>query len=140
MWLSNNGKKKERRAVAVAIHDTSTGMAGMIHHHDHALDLDIDLLLHLHLLTLPRDITIESHTKKEEEIVARHLKEEESINPSLDQDLDQDTDRLHTIDKGVKEGIRDRQDPQGNIDVQHHCHIHYPKKAFTFQNKIPKEI
>ena len=52
-------------------------------------------------------MTIESHTKKEEEIVARHLKEEESINPSLDQDLD----RLHTIDKGVKEGIRDRQDP-----------------------------
>ena len=87
----------------------------MIHHHDHALNLDIDLLLHLHLLTLPRDMTIESHTKKEEEIVARHLKEEESINPSLDQDLDQDTDRLHTIDKGVKEGIRDRQDPQGNI-------------------------
>ena len=36
-------------------------------------------------------MTIESHTKKEEEIVARHLKEE-SINPSLDQDLDQDTD------------------------------------------------
>ena len=83
--------KKERRAVAVAIHDTSTGTAGMIHHHDHTLDLDIDLLLHLHLLTLPTDMTIESHTKKEEEIVARHLKEEESINPSLDQDLDQDT-------------------------------------------------
>ena len=84
-------------------------------------------------------MTIESHTKKEEEIVARHLKEEESINPSLDQDLDQDTDRLHTIDKGVKEGIRDRQDPQGNIDVQDHWFI-FSKKAFTFQNKIPKEI
>ena len=107
----------------------------MIHPHNHALNLDIDLLLHLHLLTLPRDITIESHTKKEEEIVARHLKEEESINPSLDQDLDQDTDRLHTIDKGVKEGIRDRQDPQGNIDVQHHCHVHYLQEGIY----VPKQ-
>ena len=106
----------------------------MINPHDHAFDLDINLLLHLHLLTLPRDITIESYTKKEEEIVAHHLKEE-SINPSLDQDLDQDTDRLHTIDKGVKEGIRDRQDPQGNIDVQHHCHIHYLQEAIY----IPKQ-
>ena len=59
-------EKKERRSVAIAVHDTSTGMAGMIHPHDHALDLDINLLLHLHLLTLPRDMTIESHTKKEE--------------------------------------------------------------------------
>ena len=85
-------------------------------------------------------MTIESHTKKEEEIVARHLKEEESINPSLDQDLDQDTDRLHTIDKGVKEGIRDRQDPQGNIAIKITVTFIFSKKAFTFQNKIPKEI
>ena len=104
---------------------------------------------------------IESHTKKKEEIVARHLKEEKSINPSLDQDPDQDTDRLHTIEKdqtGIKEegqdpqGIRDRQghrhvqylqegiqnyvlkqDPQGIIDVQGHCHIQY------LQDGIPKQ-
>ena len=110
----------------------------MIHHHDHTLDLDIDLLLHLHLLTLPRDMTIESHTKKEEEIVARHLKEEESINPSLDQDLDQDTDRLHTIDKGIKEGIRDRQDPQGNIDVQDHCHVHFLQEGIYVPKQDPQ--
>ena len=87
----------------------------MIHTHDHALDLDIDLLLHLHLhfQTLLRDMTIESHTKKEEEIVACHLKEEESINPSLDQDPSQDTDWLHTIEK-KKVGIR---------DGQGHCHV-----------------
>ena len=83
-------------------------------------------------------MTIESHTKKEEEIVARHLKEEESINPSLDQDLDQDTDRLHTIDKGVKEGIRDRQDPQGNIDVQDHCHVHFLQEGIYVPKQDPQ--
>ena len=83
-------------------------------------------------------MTIESHTKEEEEIVARHLKEEESINPSLDQDLDQDTDRLHTIDKGVKEGIRDRQDPQGNIDVQDHCHIHFLQEGIYVPKQDPQ--
>ena len=103
---------------------------------------------------------IESHTKKREEIVAHHLKEEESINPSLDQDLDQDPNRLHTIEKdqsGIKEGqdlqgLRDRQghchiqylqeciqkyvlkqDPQGIIDVQGHCHIQY------LQDGVPKQ-
>ena len=103
--------------------------------------------------------------KKKEEIVARHLKEEESINPSLDQDPDQDTDRLHTIEKdqtGIKEegqdpqGIRDsqghghiqylqegvqkyvpKQDPQGIIDVQGHCHIHYLQEGI--QKYVPKQ-
>ena len=98
--------------------------------------------------------------KKKEEIVARHLKEEESINPSLDQDPDQDTDQLHTIEKdqsGVKEGqdpqgLRDgqghhhvqylqegvqkyvlKQDPQGIIDIQGYCHVQY------LQDSIPKQ-
>ena len=66
---------------------------------------------------------IESHTKKEE-IAVHHLKEEEHINPSLDQDPDQDTDQLHTLEKdqtGIKE---EGQDTQGIIDVQGHCHVH----------------
>ena len=103
--------------------------------------------------------------KKKEEIVARHLKEEESINPSLDQDPDQDTDQLHTIEKdqtGIKEegqdpqGIRDgqghhhvqylqegiqkyvpKQDPQGIIDVQGHCHVHYIQEGV--QKYVPKQ-
>ena len=103
--------------------------------------------------------------KKKEEIVARHLKEEESINPSLDQDPDQDIDRLHTIEKdqtGVKEegqdpqGIRDgqghhliqylqegiqkyilKQDPQGIIDIQGHCHVHCHVQYL--QDGIPKQ-
>ena len=79
-------------------------------------------------------MTIESHTKKEEEIVARHLKEEESINPSLDQD----TDRLLTIYKGVKEGIRDRQDPQGNINVQDHCHVHFLQEGIYVPKQDPQ--
>ena len=73
-------------------------------------------------------MTIESHTKKEEE----------SINPSLDQDLDQDTDRLHTIDKGVKEGIRDRQDSQGNIDVQDYCHVHFLQEGVYISKQDPQ--
>ena len=125
--------------ISVIKHPT-TGMACMIHlPHDHALDLDIDLLLHLHLhlRTLPRDMIsyIESHTKKEE-IVACHLKEE-SINPSLDQDLDQYTDRLHTIEKdqtGIKE---EGQDHQGIRDGQCHRHVQYLQEGI--QKYIPKQ-
>ena len=75
---------------------------------------------------------IESHTKKEE-IVAHHLKEEKSINSSLDQDPDQDTDWLHTIEKdqtGIKE---EGQDPQGIRDCHVHCHVQY------LQDGIPKQ-
>ena len=115
-----------------------------------------------------RDIYRKSY-KKKEEIVARHLKEEESINPSLDQDPDQDTDWLHTIEKdqtGIKEegqdppGIRDgqghchiqylqegiqkyvpKQDPQGIIDVQGHCHVHCHVQYFQegVQKYVPKQ-
>ena len=107
---------------------------------------------------------VESHTKKEE-IVARHLKEEESINPSLDQYPDRDTVRLHTIEKdqtGIKEegqdpqGISDeqghhhvqylqegiqkyvpKQDPQGIIDIQGHCHVQYLQESI--QKYVPKQ-
>ena len=82
-------------------------------------------------------MTIGSHIKKKEEIVARHLKEEESINPSLDQDPDQDTDRFHTIEKdqtGVKE---EGQDPQGIRDGQGQCHVQYLQEGV--QKYVPKQ-
>ena len=75
--------------------------------------------------------------KKKEKIVAHHLKEEESINPSLDQDLDQDTDWLHTIEKdqtGIKE---EGQDPQGIRDGQGHRHIQYLQEGI--QKYVPKQ-
>ena len=80
---------------------------------------------------------IKSHTKKIEEIVALHLKEEKSINPSLDQDPDQDTNRLHTIEKdqtGIKEEGPDPQrirDGQGHRHI--HCHVQY------LQDGVPKQ-
>ena len=78
-----------------------------------------------------------SYKKKKEEIVARHLKEEESINPSLDQDPNQDTDRFHTIEKdqtGVKE---EGQDPQGIRDSQGQCHVQYLQEGV--QKYVPKQ-
>ena len=73
--------------------------------------------------------------KKKEEIVACHLKEEESINPSLDQDPDQDTDQLHTIEKD-QSGIKEGQDPKGLRDGQGHCHVQYlPRRHSKVRSK-----
>ena len=61
-------------------------------------------MLQLHPRTLLW-LNIESQRKIGEEIVARHLKEEEKINRSLDHDLDQETDQFHTIEKNQRDQI-----------------------------------
>ena len=64
-----------------------------------------DRLHHLYL-------HLQLHQKKiGEEIVARHLKEEEKINLSLDHDLDQETDLYRTIEKNQRKFKEKDQDP-----------------------------
>ena len=75
-----------------------------------------DRLLHLYLhLQLHRRtllwLNIKSQKKIGEEIVARHLKEEEKINLSLDHDLDQETDLYRTIEKNQRKIKEKDQDP-----------------------------